>query len=311
MSAMAGVLHHRGPDGSGIWVDQHAGIALGHRRLSILDLSPAGSQPMVSESGRYVIVFNGEIYNFKDLRAELASAGNPKFRGHSDTEVMLAAFERWPMEDALRRFNGMFAFALWDRQEQLLHLARDRFGEKPLYYSLLGSVFMFGSELKALRAHPGFRGEINRDALSLLLRHMYVPGPYSIYKGVWKLPPASWLSLNLRAASVAPIVRKYWSMAEVAERGCAELFTGSEEEAISGMESLLLDAVKLRMVTDVPLGAFLSGGIDSSALVALMQVQSGLPIKTFTIGFHESGFDEATHAKVWLVIWVPITRSFM
>jgi len=254
---------------------------------------------MISESGRYVIVFNGEIYNFQELRAELErlpAVFRPSFRGHSDTEVMLAAFERWGVEEALRRFNGMFAFALWDRRERVLHLARDRFGEKPVYYGWAGNVFLFGSELKALRAHPEFRPDISREAVMLLLRYGYIPAPYSIYKGVSKLPPASWLSLPL-SGPTEPQPVEYWSVRDVALRGCAAPFPGTEQEAIVELEGLLRDAVRIRMVADVPLGAFLSGGIDSSVVVALMQAQSGQRVRTFTIGFHESGYNEAVFAK--------------
>jgi asparagine synthase (glutamine-hydrolysing) len=294
---MTDALTHRGPDDEGQWIDSELGIALGHRRLSILDLSPEGHQPMRSVSERYQLSFNGEIYNFLDLRKELESS-NHKFRGHSDTEVMLAAFEQWGVQPAVERFVGMFAFALWDSRERVLHLVRDRLGEKPLYYGWMGDVFLFGSELKALVAHPAWAGEIDRDALALLLRFNYVPTPYCIYKGVFKQQPGTILSLSLDGAPrVRPKEASYWSARHVAIKGGAEPFNGSEEEAVEHLDSLLREAVKQQMVADVPLGAFLSGGIDSSTVVALMQAQSGSPVKTFTIGFLDEHYNEAVHAK--------------
>lgn len=291
---MSDTMLNRGPDSGGIWVDESMGISLGHRRLAIVDLSPFGHQPMLSVGGRYAIAFNGEIYNFLELREELTKHGHT-FRGHSDTEIMLAGFIQWGVEAAIERFNGMFAFALWDRQERLLHLGRDRLGEKPLYYGCMGQTFLFGSELKALKSHPSFQAEINRDALTLFLRHNCVPAPYSIYQGIYKLPPATLLTWNGTATHPAPV--PYWCAKKAAEFGVASPFTGSEQEAIDQMETLLLDAVALRMVADVPLGAFLSGGIDSSTVVALMQAQSSQPVKTFTIGFYEDGYNEAQYAK--------------
>lgn len=297
VARMADTLRHRGPDDGGIWVDVTAGVALAHRRLAILDLSPAGHQPMVSASGRYVIAFNGEIYNFQDLRRELevATAIPLSFRGHSDTEVMLAAFEHWGVRHAISRMNGMFAFALWDREEHVLHLGRDRLGEKPLYYGWVGRNFLFGSELKALRRHPEFRAEIDRGALALYLRHNCIPAPYSIYEGIYKLPPATILTVPTDSASpTGPI--PYWSLREVAERGVNDPFAGSEEEAVEQFDTLLRDAIKIRMLADVPLGAFLSGGLDSSTVVALMQAQSAQPVKTFTIGSYEADYNEADDA---------------
>jgi asparagine synthase (glutamine-hydrolysing) len=299
VTRMTDTLRHRGPDDGGAWVDAEAGIALGHRRLSIVDLSPEGHQPMHSACGRYTLVFNGEIYNYQEIRKELEGQGAeiaPTWRGHSDTEVMLEAIHRWGIEGAVRRFIGMFAFALWDRQERLLYLVRDRLGEKPLYYGWMGKAFLFGSELKALCAHPAFKREINRNALALYLRHNCIPAPYSIYQGINKLPPGTILTVskfNFPSATPAP----YWSLREVAQRGVADPFIGSEEEAIARLDHLLQDAVRLQMVADVPLGAFLSGGVDSSVVVALMQAQSGRPVKTFTIGFNEPGYDEAAYAK--------------
>ncbi len=309
IARMADAISHRGPDDSGVWVDAETGVALGHRRLSILDLSPQGHQPMASASGRYVIAFNGEIYNHRALRKELEFPPSPqpsparedgvsRWRGHSDTEVMLAAFERWGVEAALARFNGMFAFALWDRRERVLHLARDRFGEKPLYYGWMGDTFLFGSELKALKAQPAWRSEIDRGAVALYMRHNYIPAPYSIYRGIRKLLPAHLLSIPLsNGKRETPQSRAYWSAKAVAEAGVRHPFAGTEAEAVESLDGLLRDAVALRMEADVPLGAFLSGGVDSSTVVALMQAQSARPVSTFSIGFFEAGYNEAEHAK--------------
>jgi asparagine synthase (glutamine-hydrolysing) len=294
---MADTLRHRGPNDAGTWEDPAAGIAFGFRRLSILDLSAEGHQPMHSASGRYVLVFNGEIYNFQAIRDELTASGlAPTFRGHSDTEVMLAAFEAWGVEAAVRQFVGMFGFALWDRREQKLYLGRDRLGEKPLYYGWVGQTFLFGSELKALQAHAAFRGEINRDALALFLRHSCIPAPHSIYTGIFKLPPATLLMVDPgRPGGETPA--PYWSAWDATERGAADPFEGTEAECLDELDRLLRDTVRQEMVADVPLGAFLSGGVDSSLVVALMQAQSPRPVKTFTIGFHEAAFNEALHAK--------------
>jgi asparagine synthase (glutamine-hydrolysing) len=310
ITLMTNMITHRGPDDSGAWVDPQVGIALGHRRLAVLDLSPNGHQPMKSTSGRYVIVFNGEIYNHLELRKELEDSKSPQlsnsraesfdsWRGHSDTEVMLEAFEQWGVEGALSRFNGMFAFALWDVNAQMLHLARDRFGEKPLYYGWMDNVFLFGSELKALKAHPAWRGEIDRGALALYMRHTYVPAPYSIYRGIRKLLPAHVLSIPLSVTTSRKLPQPcaYWSAKSIAENGVRHQFGGTELELVDALDVLLHDAVRLRMESDVPLGAFLSGGIDSSTVVALMQNQSSRPVKTFTIGFHENGYNEAKHAQ--------------
>jgi asparagine synthase (glutamine-hydrolysing) len=297
---MTDTLQHRGPDDKGTWVDAEVGVALGHRRLSIIDLSPAGHQPMVSACGRYVMVYNGEIYNHRDLRRELeAEFGERAWRGHSDTEVMLAAVVHWGVQGALGRFNGMFAFALWDRKERVLYLSRDRLGEKPLYYGWMGKVFLFGSELKALRAHPAWQGEIDRDALTLLLRFQCVPAPYSIYHGIRKLLPGTLLILPWKdgRSGREDEISTYWSAKEIAAHGLSEPFKGSEAEAIDRLDGLLRNAVKLRMEADVPLGAFLSGGIDSSTVVALMQAQAEKPVKTFSIGYYEEGYNEANYAK--------------
>ncbi len=288
----------RGPDDEGAWADATAGIALGHRRLAILDLSPEGRQPMFSATGRFAIVFNGEIYNYLDVREALEAEGAaPRFRGTSDTEVMLAAFERWGLEESLKRFNGMFAFALWDRQRRELHLARDRFGEKPLYYGRCGRTLLFGSELKALRAHPGFDAGIDPEALTLFLRHNYIPAPWSIYRGIRKLEPASYITFDGESGESAAGARTYWSARETALRALDDPFGGSLPEAVDRLEALLADSVRMRLVSDVPLGAFLSGGIDSSTVVALMQKASPRPVKTFTIGFHENEYNEADHAR--------------
>ena len=305
VTRMTNTLAHRGPDHGGCWVDAETGVALGHRRLSILDLSPEGHQPMVSVSGRYVITFNGEIYNYRDIRKELDALGNAiTWRGHSDTEVMLAAIETWGMKAALERFVGMFSFAMWDRQRRELYLARDRMGEKPLYYGWTDKCFLFGSELKALRVHPSWKGEIERGALALFMKRNYVPSPYCIFKNIYKLIPGTFLRVTPELAAktptytdIASCTTTYWSMKDVAERGALNPFQGSEEDALVKLDELLRNVVRDQMVADVPLGAFLSGGIDSSLIVALMQAQSDRPIKTFTIGFHEKGYNEAVHAK--------------
>ncbi len=293
---MADTLRHRGPNDAGVWADAEAGVALSMTRLSILDLSPAGHQPMESSSGRYLIVFNGEIYNFEDLRNELSIGEHThSFRGGSDTEVMLAAFEKLGIEQTVLRCNGMFAFAVWDRRDRSLTLGRDRFGEKPLYYSRSGGHFFFGSELKALLAHPCFSGEVDPDAVALFLRHSCIPSPYSIYKNAKKLPPATLLRISARDFESTP--RPYWSLHDVVDRGVADPFRGSEEEAIEQLDCILRDAVRIRMRSDVPLGAFLSGGIDSSTVVSLMQAQSRARVKTFSIGNHDSELDEAKEAS--------------
>jgi len=301
---MSATIIHRGPDDEGQWVDSETGVGLTHRRLSIIDQSSHGHQPMVSFQGRYVISYNGEVYNFSELRDELESSSSLSkssrtfnWKGHSDTEVILAAIEEWGLENALQRFIGMFAFALWDRQERILHLVRDRLGIKPLYYGWQKDSFLFGSELKALKAHPDFQGQIDRKALALLMRYSYIPSPYSIYKGVFKLPPGTVLTINPENLNSLPDPVQYWSVKRFAEDGIKAPFSGSEKEAIDSLESLLKDSIKLRMISDVPLGAFLSGGIDSSLVVALMQNQSDRPIQTFSIGFHESEHNEAHHAK--------------
>ncbi|HWX21813.1 MAG TPA: asparagine synthase (glutamine-hydrolyzing) [Candidatus Binatia bacterium] len=296
--AMASVLRHRGPDDQGAWAEEEAALALGHRRLAILDLTHEGHQPMRSADQRYVLVFNGEIYNFKSLRNDLKQRGHV-FRGRSDTEVVLAAFCEWGLVPALERFTGMFALALWDRQERKLHLARDRAGEKPLFYGWTGGVFVFGSELKAVRAHPRWRAGINRGALALLVRYGYIPAPHCIYDGLYKLPPGCCVTLAESDLGTrrTPEPAAYWSAQILAESAAANPFGGSEEEAGERLRELLFQSVRQEMVADVPLGAFLSGGIDSSLIVALMQAQSRRPVKTFSIGFLEEKFNEAPFAK--------------
>src|SRR5690348_12441710 len=301
---MTGAIRHRGPDDEGFFQDAAAGIALGHRRLSVIDLSPEGHQPMASASGRFVIVYNGEVYNHRALRQELAKLG-AAFRGHSDTEVILAAIEHWGLDEALKRFIGMFAFALWDRHERALSLVRDRLGIKPLYYGRVGTRLVFASELKAVTAMPGFDNPIDRDALCLLLRHDYIAAPHSIYAGIRKLQPGTVLTLSANDMPRAPAdeallaanTRTFWSVREVAMAGMSDRLHRSDAESIEELDRLLRDAVALRMEADVPLGAFLSGGIDSSLVVALMQAQSPRPVQTFSIGFREKGFDEAVHAR--------------
>lgn len=294
LSCMGSRIAHRGPDSEGIWYDSAVGVGLVHRRLAILDLSPAGNQPMVSVSGRFVLAFNGEIYNHHNLRSELKDI---QWRGVSDTETLLAALEAWGVERTLKKCIGMFAIALWDRDQRCLFLARDRCGEKPLYYGWQNETFLFGSELKALQVHPQFVGEIDRNALTLLMRHNCIPGPHSIYKDIYKLQPGTWLQINPSNASVYETPIPYWSLQQVINRGSDSNHFDSDDEAIGALDLLLRDAVRQQMVADVSLGAFLSGGVDSSAIVALMQAQSDRPVKTFTVGFREEGFNEADHAK--------------
>jgi len=293
VAAMTETLFHRGPDDGGHWVDPAAGVALGHRRLSIVDLSPAGHQPMVAANGRYVIVYNGEVYNSRELSDELLRAGIT-FRGHSDTEAILEGCALWGVPATAARLNGMFAFALWDRVERTLSLVRDRVGIKPLYWGKADDLILFGSELKALCAHPAFHPEIDRDAVAGYLRHNYVPGPSSIYRGVHKLQPGHSLTLGQDGI---PHIESYWDARAIARTNGARRLAISDAEATDRLDALLRDAIGRQMVADVPLGAFLSGGIDSSTVVALMQAQSAAPIKTFSIGFHEDGYNEAEFAK--------------
>lgn len=293
---MAKQMISRGPDDAGFWLDEARGPALAHRRLSILDLSPAGHQPMTSPCGHYVLVYNGEIYNHQDLRQDLAhEGGHFNWHGHSDTETLLAALRHWGIAGTLSRLNGMFAFALWDVRERILYLARDRMGEKPLYYGRCQDTFLFGSELKALYAHPDWQGNIDRDALTLYLRHNYVPAPWSIYRGIYKLAPAHYVSIR-EDGRVIGEPQCYWNLKQVAEQGASR--ASDDPIALTDeLDILLRDAVARRMAADVPLGVFLSGGYDSTAIAALMQSQSESPIKTFSIGFYETAYNEAQHAK--------------
>ncbi|MEB3220468.1 MAG: asparagine synthase (glutamine-hydrolyzing) [Candidatus Sericytochromatia bacterium] len=295
-AAMAARIAHRGPDDQGVWADPEAQLALGHVRLSIVDLSPAGHQPMASAGGRLVLSFNGEIYNHLALREALAAAGQaPAWRGRSDTETLLAAFEAWGVRETLTRCVGMFAFALWDRVARTLTLARDRLGEKPLYYGHQGGALVVGSELAALRAHPGFEGRVDRGSLALLLRHGYIPAPWSIHEGVRKLPPGTTLTVQADGSHGEPA--PYWDARDVVEAGLADPFSGSPDEAVDELERLLTQAVEGQLMGDVPVGAFLSGGIDSSTVAALMRRLNRGPVRTFSIGFQEDGYDEAQHAR--------------
>ena len=300
LNNMTDAISHRGPDHDGFWNDINSSIGLGHRRLSILDLSSAGTQPMISKSGRYIIVFNGEIYNHFDLRSKLVDQKHVlEWRGHSDTETLLSCFDVWGVEESLKRSVGMFAFALWDREKRVLILGRDRLGEKPLYYGWQGqgqqAVFLFGSELSAIRRHPAFSANINRQALALYMRHNCIGGEHSIYEGIQKLQPGHLLSVSLGART--PKIYAWWSVHEVVNRAAKTRFSGSLNQGVDRLEELLLKSVSQQMISDVPLGAFLSGGIDSSLIVALMQRLSSRPVKTFSIGFNEDGYDEAVYAK--------------
>lgn len=293
INKMTDTLTHRGPDDQGIWISANQQIALGHRRLSILDLSSAGHQPMASHSGRFIIVFNGEIYNFLELQKELIKLGH-QFQGHSDTEVMLASFEEWGIESAVKKFNGMFALAVFDQKEKKLYLVRDHLGIKPLYYGLSQGAFLFGSELKALRAFDGFENEIDRSSLALYFQYGYVPSPHSIFKNIFKLLPGSILIIDVENYSILPKPQLFWSVNELSQNTADKFnFEDNKHE----LERLLKDSVKLQMISDVPLGAFLSGGVDSSLVVALMQAQSNTSIKTFSIGFSENQYNEAIFAK--------------
>ena len=308
---MAGAIAHRGPDDAGTWQDGEAGISLGHRRLAIVDLSPSGHQPMHSADGRWVVAFNGEIYNHAALRRELEAEGRTPdggWRGHSDTETLVEGVSHWGLRRTLEKCVGMFALAIWDRKERLLHLARDRFGEKPLYYGWSGGDFLFGSELKALRAHPRFDNEVDRRALRLFAARTYIPAPLSIYRDIYKLEPGCVLSGSPEALrrphAAAPrigrsdgiSIERYWSYHSVVEAGLAAPIA-SEDEALERLEAVLATAIGGQAVADVPVGAFLSGGIDSSTVVALYQKYSSQKVRTLTIGFEEAGFNEADHAK--------------
>jgi asparagine synthase (glutamine-hydrolysing) len=296
LNSAGDAIQHRGPDDSGIWFDESVGLGLVHRRLSIQDLSPLGAQPMVSSSGRFIIVYNGEIYNFKTLRVDLEQLGFI-FRGHSDTETILAAFETYGIEKSLNLFSGMFAIVVYDRDTRQLTLVRDRLGEKPLYYGWHNGHFIFASELKALQAFPFWKPEINRDALTLLVRHNFIPAPHSIYKGIYKLLPATSVCINVTDSqkAVLPDPISFWSLENYFEPVPDTRLTG--EAAADQLDGLLRDVIGEQMISDVPLGAFLSGGVDSSAIVSIMQQVSSSPVKTFSIGFEEKAFNEATFAK--------------
>lgn len=296
LKRMASALAHRGPDDEGLWLEPSSGIALCHRRLSIVDLSPLGHQPMTSASGRFTVTFNGEIYNHRELREELLGCGHT-FRGGSDTEVLLAAFEQWGLEGTLVRCRGMFAFGLWDKAQRVLHLARDRFGEKPLYYGIFRGCLLFGSELKALRQHGAWRADVNRDALALLLRHNFIPAPHTIFRQAHKVRPGCALSVRIEGSSFALNERAYWKPAAITARPSQRSAHGEPAELIERVHDALQEAIRLQMVADVPVGAFLSGGIDSSLVVALMQRASNRPVRTFSIGFTEEEFNEAPFAR--------------
>lgn len=288
--AMANSLHYRGPDGEGVWAEH--GVALAHRRLAIVDLSPAGNQPMSSADGRFIVCYNGEIYNSAELRAELIALG-ARFKGHSDTEVLSEGLAHWGLASTVERLNGMFAFAAWDRSNCRLALARDRLGIKPLYWLSTGRLVLFASELKALRRHSGWTPEVNRDAVAAFLRHNYIPAPHTIYRNVRKLEPGHILVAEMDGTIVDDC---YWSARDMAARTTRNRPALSPSEAVDQLEALLTDGVRRQMVADVPLGAFLSGGIDSSVVTALMQAAGQGPVRTFSIGFHEAGYDEAPYA---------------
>ena len=290
--AMSDSIAYRGPDDHGLWSDPEAGIALTHRRLSIVDLSPAGHQPMVSADGRFIITYNGEIYNFQEMRPELEARGI-KFRGHSDTEVMLEAFAAFGIEATVKRLIGMFTIGVWDRRERVLTLVRDRLGIKPLYWTKSGGLFLFGSELKALRAHPGWTPRTDRAAVAAFMRHNYIPAPHTIYESVHKLEPGTILTYRPHGE---PQITRYWDARAIAQAGLANPLAVNDAELTDHLEELLRDAVGRRMVADVPVGAFLSGGVDSSAVVALMKAANAGPVRTYTIGFELPGFDETAHA---------------
>jgi len=295
LTNMANAIQHRGPDDKGIWLDQTKEIGLAHTRLSILDLSSAGHQPMHSLSDRYLIVFNGEIYNHAIIRAELDSINARNWLGYSDTETLLAAIEQWGLELTLRKAKGMFALSLWDRQTQTLSLARDRMGEKPLYYGWVEDCFVFASELKAIKKFPGFNDKVDRNSLALFLRFNSIPAPYSIYKNIFKLAPGCIASLKLGSKEINQT--QFWSTETIYNQGASSQFLGTENDAVHALDGVLMSAVNLQMQADVPLGAFLSGGIDSSVIVALMQSQSSKKINTFSIGFDIEEYNEAEHAR--------------
>ena len=290
---MSQKLVHRGPDDSGIWIDDSGSVGLAHQRLAVIDLTSAGHQPMHSPNNRFTIVFNGEIYNHQELRKQLDYID---WNGKSDTETLLACIESWGLDKTLKKINGMFAFALWDSKKCSIHLARDRMGEKPLYYGWQGDSFLFGSELKALKMHPSFQEHIDKESLNLYFRYNHIPSPYSIYKNIYKLSPGSVLTLHQGEKKYK--VRKYWSILNTAIQSISNLLTNTEDELVDELDNLIRKSIKQKMLSDVPLGAFLSGGIDSSVVVSIMQSLSSKPIKTFTIGFEDEAFDEAKDARL-------------
>ncbi len=296
LKKMGRAIYHRGPDSSGEWFDEKESIGLSHRRLAVVDLTPAGHQPMYSHGKRFVVAYNGEIYNHLELRKELErEASEIKWLGGSDTETLLAGFELWGIKKTVEKSIGMFAFSVWDTLEKKLTLGRDRLGEKPLYYGWQDDVFLFGSELKAMKVHPAFKSEINRDSIALLLRHNCIPAPYSIYRGIKKLLPGHLLEMDPELGTIEMI--EYWSFRNLCQNHDSSFFVGGEKQVVDELEKVLKLSVKQQMMSDVPLGAFLSGGIDSSTIVALMQSQSETPVKTFSIGFDEEEYNEAAHAK--------------
>ena len=291
---MSSQLRHRGPDDSGYWVDTECSFAMGFRRLSILDLSAAGHQPMVSANGRWVITFNGEIYNFSDLRSELEAVG-VRFASNSDTEVVVESFSKWGVTSSIKKLDGMFAIAAWDRRDRKLYLIRDRLGVKPLYWAKFQELFLFGSELKSLRVHDGWTPQVDPNAVAAFFRHTYVPAPYTIYRNVFKLMPGCFLVFDVERNELH--TEAYWQLSEKAAFGLTNQLNISEEEAVDRFEELLTRAVRRRMVADVPVGVFLSGGFDSSIVAAIMQAADIKKAKTFSIGFSEKGYNEAVHAK--------------
>jgi len=298
LQAMLKSIHHRGPDADGIWIDEQSRVGLGHKRLSIIDLSEEGAQPMHSSNQRYVITYNGEVYNFKEIAKELSSEHSVTFRGHSDTEIILEAIANWGIDKAIAKFNGMFAFAIWDKHDKQLILARDRLGKKPLYYALINGSFVFASELKELKSIRALPLSINPGSVALYFSYGNIPGKHSIYKDVFKLEPGTLLKLNLnQPEDINYSISTYWSVAEKAAENIAHEFTGDLNSATDHLQDLLKDSIKHRMLSDVPLGAFLSGGIDSSLVTAIMQEVSDKPVQTFSIGFHEKKYNEAHFAK--------------
>ena len=297
IQTMRDSMTYGGPDDAGFYLEQESGLALGHRRLAILDLSPTGHQPMFSSSGRFGIVYNGEVYNFRTIAKELESRGRV-FKGSGDTEVILEAVEEWGIEKAVSRFIGMFALAVWDKKEKVLYLVRDRIGIKPLYYGWIKDSLAFASELKAFKVHPDFDATINRQVLGLFFRHNYIPAPYSIYQNIWKVLPGQIITISRESLKTKQLAfSKYWSASEIILEGQKNCYEGSEDQAREELEAILRDAVRMRLISDVPLGAFLSGGIDSSTVVSLMQTEANKNIRTFSIGFEQAAYNEAPFAK--------------